>query len=113
VGSLYKFECRGCGYMAEVSGEKDRGFVAFVETMICRDCNELVDGLVRCAVPSSDLGNDIDKCPTCGGDRPEYWDLEEKPCPRCGKSTKRSPRTLLWDLKGVLKLGAKLSFKNT
>ena len=46
MGQNYLFECNACGYNAHVSGAKDCGFVAVVQTMTCHNCNELVDVII-------------------------------------------------------------------
>ena len=46
MGQLYGFECPSCGYHTEVSGGKDRGFVAFTQTKVCQDCKQVVDILI-------------------------------------------------------------------
>ena len=38
MGSLREYSCPDCGYTAKVSGGKDRGFIAFTETVECLDC---------------------------------------------------------------------------
>jgi hypothetical protein len=51
VGRSYLFECPKCGYNARVSGGVDRGLMVFVQTILCRDCKELYDAVVRQKVP--------------------------------------------------------------
>ena len=46
MGTTFLFKCNECGYKAELSGGKDSGFVALVQTMTCHNCNELVDVLI-------------------------------------------------------------------
>ena len=41
------FECSRCGYRAKVSGRADRGGLCFVQTIVCKDCKELYDAVVR------------------------------------------------------------------
>src|SRR5262245_13393902 len=45
VGRSYWFECSRCGYRAKVSGRADRGFNFAVQTIVCRDCRELLDAV--------------------------------------------------------------------
>ena len=51
MGRSYWFECPKCGYRAKVSGRADRGLWFFVQTILCRDCRELYDAVVRLRVP--------------------------------------------------------------
>ncbi len=52
MGRSYWFECARCGYRAKVSGRSDRGINVCVETIVCRDCKELYDAVVRLKVPA-------------------------------------------------------------
>ena len=51
MGRSYWFECPKCGYRAKVSGRADRGLSFFVQTILCRDCRELYDAVIRLRVP--------------------------------------------------------------
>jgi hypothetical protein len=51
MGRSYWFECSKCGYRAKVSGRADRGLNLFVQTVICRDCKELYDAVIRLRLP--------------------------------------------------------------
>ena len=51
MGRSYWFECPKCGYRAKASGRADRGLSFFVQTILCRDCRELYDAVVRVRVP--------------------------------------------------------------
>lgn|SRR5208283_4252286 len=51
MGRSYWFECSRCGYRAKVSGRADRGLNFFVQTIVCRDCKELHDAVVRARLP--------------------------------------------------------------
>jgi len=53
MGRSYAYECTRCGYRAKVSGGADRGVVAFVQTVLCRDCKELYDAVTRFRVPEN------------------------------------------------------------
>ena len=50
MGRSYWFECAKCGYRARVSGRADRGLHFLVQTILCRDCKELYDAVVRLRV---------------------------------------------------------------
>ena len=43
VGKAYHFECPQCHYRAKVSGGVDSGIHCEVQTLVCRDCRELMD----------------------------------------------------------------------
>jgi hypothetical protein len=51
MGRSYWFECSRCGYRAKVAGGTDRGHDCFVQTILCRDCKELYDVVVRWRTP--------------------------------------------------------------
>jgi hypothetical protein len=53
VGRSYWFECSKCGYRAKVSGRGDRGRDCFVQTIVCRDCKQLYDAVIRVRVPDT------------------------------------------------------------
>jgi hypothetical protein len=52
MGRTYAFECSRCGYTAKVSGGEDRGYNSFVQTIVCRNCKQLYDAVVRARMPS-------------------------------------------------------------
>ena len=47
MGRSYLFECSRCGYRARVSGRADRGVEFFVQSIVCADCKELYDAVVK------------------------------------------------------------------
>lgn len=47
MGRSYQYECPKCGYKARVSGRADDGLNFSVQTILCRDCKELHDAVVR------------------------------------------------------------------
>ncbi len=51
MGRSYHFECGKCGYRAKVSGRADRGINFHVQTILCRDCKELYDAIIRLRAP--------------------------------------------------------------
>ena len=51
MGRSYWFECVKCGYRAKVSGRSDRGINLFVQTIVCHDCKELYDAVLRIRLP--------------------------------------------------------------
>lgn len=103
MGERYEFVCGDCGYSATVSGGKDRGFVAFIETMVCTDCKKLVDVLVGEAKEFSgplgkSEGEEFGKCPVCSGKNVKPWDAKERSCPKCGKQMHKGDEpVLMWD----------------
>ena len=51
MGRSYWFECPTCAYRAKVSGRADRGLSFSVQTILCQDCRELYDAVIRLRVP--------------------------------------------------------------
>ncbi len=51
MGRSYWFECSRCGYRARVSGGPDRGLELFVQTVLCRECKELYDAVIKIRGP--------------------------------------------------------------
>ncbi|MEI6075520.1 MAG: hypothetical protein WCS94_08110 [Verrucomicrobiota bacterium] len=47
MGRTYIFECPQCQYRAQVSGGADGGIHCEVQTVICRDCRQLFDVVLR------------------------------------------------------------------
>ena len=43
MGQTYHFECLVCHYRARISGGADSGVHCEVQTVVCRDCRELMD----------------------------------------------------------------------
>ena len=43
MGKTFHFECPWCQYRAQVSGGADEGVHCELQTIICRDCRELMD----------------------------------------------------------------------
>jgi len=90
MGTRHQYKCENCGYSAVVSGGIDCGFVAVVQTMICHDCERLVDVLVgRCGFvgPTGDLEYDkeLGLCPRCHGNNLTTW-TDLRACPKCDDS---------------------------
>lgn len=88
MGSKYEFQCTNCGYTVCVSGKKDYGFRAVVETMVCGDCHTLTDILIGAygkdgLTGDPDYDNDIGVCPGCRGRNLSKWP-KLHPCPKCG-----------------------------
>jgi len=85
-----------------VSGRRDCGMVAVVQTMVCQDCEQLVDVLIgRCGQdgPTGDPDYDVrlGRCPDCGGHDVRPWDNEHL-CPRCNRATMQQEGfQMLWD----------------
>jgi hypothetical protein len=51
MGRSYLFECPRCGYRAKVSGKPDRGLDLFVQTILCHDCKDLHDAVIKLRIP--------------------------------------------------------------
>jgi uncharacterized paraquat-inducible protein A len=103
MGIKYTFACPDCDYSVMVSGERDCGMVAVVQTMVCKDCQELVDVLVGRygkdgPTGDPDYDQDLGVCPDCQGQNVAPWP-EEHPCPRCKSPMVIDPDGLemLWD----------------
>jgi DNA-directed RNA polymerase subunit RPC12/RpoP len=101
MGTTYLFQCRGCGYRAEVAGGRDYGRMAVFETSVCARCKRLVDVYVgtpegQGPLPDPDAADEIGRCPRCESGRVTPWG-EDHPCPRCGAEMKRGETTALWD----------------
>lgn len=101
MGELNFFECSSCNYHAEVSGGKDRGFVAFTQTKVCQDCRQVVDVLVgEAGKLSGPKATTIPKakqqCPTCKGHNLKVW--KGRACPKCGGKMKKGGGLIcMWD----------------
>jgi hypothetical protein len=53
MGKTYHFECPYCQYRARVSGGADSGQHCEVQTVVCRDCRELLDVFTRRRSPET------------------------------------------------------------
>jgi uncharacterized paraquat-inducible protein A len=102
MGTKYGFQCPKCGYKAIVSGGRDYGFVAVIRTMICVDCNDLVDVVIGREGNDGPTGNveydkNLNSCPKCRGLNVYSWSAKRS-CPRCKEKMVRSKEAvLLWD----------------
>lgn len=88
MGTSYHFECPECGEMLTSSEGKDRGFIAVILPMICKDCKDVVQVLIgREGIdgPSGDPEYDkkLNICPQCEGKNLIKW-KKSHPCPKCG-----------------------------
>lgn len=102
MGSKFAFECPDCGYSAVVSGGRDFGMMAVVQTMVCQDCKHLVDVLIgrfgeEGPTGDPDYDAQLGRCPDCEGQDVHLWQSEH-PCPKCGVGmTRNSDFHMLWD----------------
>lgn len=102
MGMAFRFQCTACAYGATVSGRRDIGELAVVDTRVCLSCREVVDvriGSFGRDGPSGDpeLDRSLGLCPLCSGKNLRAWP-RQRPCPRCGARmvAGESPE-LLWD----------------
>src|SRR5688572_7146315 len=51
MGRSYLFECPRCSYRARVAGGVSDGAWFVVQTVLCRDCNQLHDAVVKLRLP--------------------------------------------------------------
>lgn len=103
MGTKQTFDCPDCGYSTIVSGGRDYGMVAVVQTMVCGDCQDLVDVLIGREFIDGPTGDpkydkDLGVCPDCHGHNVTPWP-KEHPCPRCKSIMVIDPDGLemLWD----------------
>lgn len=101
MGSQYQFTCPKCGYEATVSGGFDYGFHAVVRTMVCGDCEDVVDVLVGAYGQEGKTGDpeydkDLGRCPECNGTDVHVWP-RHRPCPKCGGRMKKRGLIVMWD----------------
>jgi hypothetical protein len=101
MGAWFKFACSSCGYTAEVSGGRDVGMVAVVQTSTCTRCRDLVDVIIGYwgtdgATGDAEYDRDLGKCPKCDGTAVVSWP-EGRPCPKCGDPMEQGGTTALWD----------------
>ena len=101
MGTRIQFTCEHCGYATQVSGGKDYGMVAVVETMTCRDCRELVDVLIGRQgevgpTGEPDFDRDLGLCPACLGKNVAAWGAS-RPCPKCDGRMARGEIIAMWD----------------
>jgi len=50
MGRTYLFECMKCGYRAQVAGGASSGERFSVQTILCHECRELYDAIIRLKV---------------------------------------------------------------
>ena len=101
MGTKYLFKCNSCEYTANISGGKDFGFVAVVQTMTCENCNKLVDVLVGRygkvgKTEDAEFNKALGICPKCGDSDVVKWD-KRKSCPKCEGKMIKGEETMLWD----------------
>ena len=101
MGTKFLFICDACGYKTELSGGKDCGFVAVVQTMTCHDCNELEDVLIGAygkegKTEDIEMNKALGICPKCKGSNVVQWD-KRKSCPKCDGKMIRGEAVALWD----------------
>ena len=105
MGQSYLFKCTKCNYKVESSGRKDCGMIAMVEPYICNDCKKITDvqiGESGKEILPEDLNKgqekDYYRCSHCGGKNITKWNIQTKPCPKCGNKMKKDPTiSTCWD----------------
>lgn len=103
MGTKVDFICPSCGYTAMVSGGRDVGMEAVVQTMTCEDCQTLVDVLIGRFGEDGPTGDanydqDLNLCPQCRGTKVHPWPSQQ-PCPKCSGSMIEDENglTIAWD----------------
>jgi hypothetical protein len=91
VGRTYIFECPQCQYRTKVSGGADSGVHCEVQTVLCRDCRELYDVLIRVRRRA---GSPLKPGKFPGFDRPEIPPVILREVPANPKREKPAP--LIW-----------------
>ena len=111
VGKTYLYECPKCQYRAQISGGADGGLHCEIQTVVCRDCRDLLDvftkvrrrdgekekikfpGFFRPEIPPAMLRDSkparlvwkkfAPACPVNAKHSVEPWNNPGR-CPRCG-----------------------------
>lgn len=83
MGMLYTFTCAHCGYSTEASGGADSGMTFDVQTVLCRNCGELHDAVVREQKGRKRARKVELRCPKSAAHEVVAWE-QGGPCPRCG-----------------------------
>ncbi len=124
VGKTYQFECLLCHYRAKICGGADSGIHCEVQTVMCRDCRELMDvftkvrrrvaekikfpAFFRPEIPPVNLrGGAADgqlvwqmlkiACPVSAKHFVEVWNNPGR-CPRCGNFMEKNGfPNRIWD----------------
>ena len=103
MGSAAEYRCPKCGYSKMVSGGRSCGFYVIVETISCRDCQELFDaeadekpGDLK---PSEMWGKQKlagIRCPNSDSHEFTYW-KPPWPCPVCDEPMIADGDVIRWD----------------
>jgi len=101
MGISYDYTCNRCGYDVLVSGGKDCGMLAVVETRVCQNCKSVVDVRIGSRGEEGPTGDpefdeDLGKCPECGSSKVTVWP-RHRPCPRCKGRMYKGDGLMLWD----------------
>lgn len=94
MGEWFQFECKRCGYKAEVSGGDDCGMASATTTILCKTRHKLYDVEIeenpatarRRAAPS--------RCPKSPAHPRQRWN-HPGPCPRCSHTMSRCEEPVL------------------
>ena len=94
MGRLYKFECSNCGYSEEVSGGNDTGMICQTTTILCKDCQELYDVVIK--YHRQEEVKEL-VCPENNQHEIRSWNYPDT-CPVCGEKMKIDKNTIImWD----------------
>ena len=102
MGTWYSFSCGNCDYGEVLSGGKDTGMEAVVQTMVCRKCEIVTDVLIGQygkEGPTGDAAFDkpLGKCPKWRAKKHLVPWEEGMPCPKCGGHMPKGELCALWD----------------
>lgn len=96
MGTTNEYKCKSCGYLAQVSGHRDAGFMCITETMICNNCMELVDVIIEAQPHAQHLDKFVGLCPNCSTSNVQKWP-QDGPCPKCKNEMEQGKLISFWD----------------
>lgn len=84
MGTLKTYQCNKCNYSAHISGGPDEGMLIKTNSMLCEQCNEVVDVVTEYWTEIKPLNSDIGICPKCdSSEHLKKWNNKKRPCPKC------------------------------
>jgi len=101
MGIKRDYTCLHCNYSAIVSGGKDAGKKAVVQTCTCLSCQELTDILIGAYGKEGPTGNSeydatLNQCQKCDSTCIEPW-VKPYQCPKCHTHMKPGNMKMIWD----------------